>query len=280
MVARIPSPLGDDINYLGTVLNEREDGRNHAFFLANAEWWKQRVNEYNLNNGDPTRIAASTVLDVDKAKYQNLYSGGPDDHLHRKEIDRLREQNRKIMFCPACGEDGTPRTLDHYLPKTTFPEYSIHLKNLVPMCDICQEKKGTKYVTANQQKHYFHSYFDAIPDALFIVDIRSPFCTPTFSVRAVAQDPDNLALADNHAKGLELYERLAGFCVEKYVHLLKLQSENRRMTNTDVRTLLRAFLLMEELKTSNGWAATFYRSVLGNDALLQYLSHDDLPNHL
>jgi len=39
--------------------------------------------------------------------------------------------------CPFCGGIGTPRTLDHFLPKSKFPQYSILTSNLVPSCFDC-----------------------------------------------------------------------------------------------------------------------------------------------
>ena len=42
--------------------------------------------------------------------------------------------------CPLCGI-GTVNTLDHYLPKTHFPVFSVTPNNLVPACTWCQ---GTK----------------------------------------------------------------------------------------------------------------------------------------
>lgn len=39
--------------------------------------------------------------------------------------------------CPFCGGIGTPHNLDHFLPKTYFPQYSVFLRNLVPACRDC-----------------------------------------------------------------------------------------------------------------------------------------------
>lgn len=39
--------------------------------------------------------------------------------------------------CPFCGGVGTPRNLDHFLPKTHFPQFSVLPLNLVPACRDC-----------------------------------------------------------------------------------------------------------------------------------------------
>lgn len=62
--------------------------------------------------------------------------------------------------CPYCGGIGRPRNLDHYLPKTYFPQFSIMPLNLIPSCRDCNmEDKGTTFVSmANEQ--IIHPYLD------------------------------------------------------------------------------------------------------------------------
>lgn len=48
--------------------------------------------------------------------------------------------------CPYCGGIGRPRNLDHYLPKSFYPQFSILPINLVPSCRDCNmDGKGSKY---------------------------------------------------------------------------------------------------------------------------------------
>jgi 5-methylcytosine-specific restriction endonuclease McrA len=279
MVVRLQPPTIDDIEYTQAVIDERRNGRNAGYFGENADWWKERIAEYNRFSGDPTRITSSIVTDEHKDKYINLYSGSDEEKRQVREIRQLRKRRPKLLVCPACGEDGTPRTLDHYLPKSVFPEFAVHLKNLVPMCDICQEIKGDEYVTVTGEKIYFHSYFDTIPDALFIIEISPPYHVPSgfkLCVSEYAGAAGTLAL--RHAEGLNLQQRIEEYCVEKYSHLLKSAATNRIGANIEIPTLIQAFLTNEQQKASNGWAALFYRSVLRNTALLGYLATGPLPD--
>lgn len=43
-------------------------------------------------------------------------------------------------LCPYCSLDTNP-DLDHFLPKAVFPEFSLHGRNLVPICTQCNRKK-------------------------------------------------------------------------------------------------------------------------------------------
>lgn len=63
--------------------------------------------------------------------------------------------------CPFCGGIGRPRNLDHYLPKTYYPQFSIVPLNLVPSCRDCNmDGKGTGYA-ANEAEQIIQPYLDA-----------------------------------------------------------------------------------------------------------------------
>jgi len=60
--------------------------------------------------------------------------------------------------CPFCGV-GYASTLDHYLPKTKYPQLSVLPLNLVPSCKDCNTGKSTAiYSTAGEQS--LHPYYD------------------------------------------------------------------------------------------------------------------------
>jgi len=69
----------------------------------------------------------------------------------RKIYDALL--NAAKEKCPFCGGIGTPSNLDHFLPKTHFPQFSVMPRNLVPACRDCNmDGKGHSYATnANDQ---------------------------------------------------------------------------------------------------------------------------------
>ncbi len=60
--------------------------------------------------------------------------------------------------CPFCG-CGYATTLDHYLPKAKYPQFSVLPLNLVPACKDCnKDKLATDSTTAEDQS--LHPYFD------------------------------------------------------------------------------------------------------------------------
>jgi hypothetical protein len=63
-----------------------------------------------------------------------------------------------LLSCPFCGGDGA-RTIEHYLPQASYPEFSVFSLNLLPSCGDCNRKRNdsNKYGAAIQ---LLHPYFD------------------------------------------------------------------------------------------------------------------------
>lgn len=63
----------------------------------------------------------------------------------------------RIKVCPYCGF-GEISEIDHFLPKSIYPEFSVFYFNLVPSCHICNSKKG------NKKNICIHPYLEDIKD--------------------------------------------------------------------------------------------------------------------
>jgi len=82
---------------------------------------------------------------------------------------RTRLMSRIVVSrCPFCGLSESS-TLDHYLPKELYPQFSVLSKNLVPCCASCNTRKGELVVDEETAvRLFFHPYFDEIPGDRFI----------------------------------------------------------------------------------------------------------------
>lgn len=70
----------------------------------------------------------------------------------------------EVRRCPYCGISEAT-TLDHYLPKEVYAQYSIFPKNLVPCCPTCNVQKRAKVLDEHTGIRLFlHPYYDDIPD--------------------------------------------------------------------------------------------------------------------
>ncbi|MBK7708765.1 MAG: hypothetical protein IPN69_12470 [Acidobacteria bacterium] len=81
----------------------------------------------------------------------------PKDEPGRAAYDKILN-NAPHKRCFFCGI-GFADTLDHYLPKTKFPVFSVIPDNLVPMCRYCQDAKRT-YCPLSADEQVVHPYYD------------------------------------------------------------------------------------------------------------------------
>lgn len=88
--------------------------------------------------------------------------------------------------CPLCGGVGHARTIDHYLPKANYPQYSVLSYNLIPACRDCNSDKKNPVITEAKKQH-FHPYYDQAcfyeePWIIATVSHVSP-CVITYTAR-------------------------------------------------------------------------------------------------
>jgi len=62
-------------------------------------------------------------------------------------------------LCPYCSLDQGP-DLDHFLPKARFPEYSLHARNLIPICTPCNRKKHSIVRTGAGDRVFLNPAFE------------------------------------------------------------------------------------------------------------------------
>lgn len=112
--------------------------------------------------------------------------------------------------CPSCGL-GQVTTLDHFLPKSSFPWFSVLVENLVPACRDCNTQKSARVAVDAQ---CLHPYYDAAPlmqDRWLFAEILP---TKPASARYFVRPPQHwtplLAMrAENHFREYDLAKRFA-----------------------------------------------------------------------
>lgn len=109
------------------------------------------------------------VLHTEQAKdLRHCYGGSTLKDKPSGPRDRLYARIRALAHgkCPYCTVNSV-ETLDHYLPKEHYPEFSILTLNLVPSCTRCNRPRPFK--TQRGERSLVHPYFDAIPDERILV---------------------------------------------------------------------------------------------------------------
>jgi hypothetical protein len=111
--------------------------------------------------------------------------------------------------CPMCGF-GEASTLDHYLPRSVYPEFSVLALNLLPACARCNLLKGHA-VGRTPSEQFLHCFFHQVPSIPLLVcnvDVRPGTLLVEFRIRPIRRiDPDILARVSSHFHRLHLANR-------------------------------------------------------------------------
>lgn len=277
MVTKLPLPDPCGIELVGAVVQERAAGPNAQYFSDLEEEWRERVENYIAQRGNPETVPNWPAILPHRTRFLTLYKSPNDGSAQQQIIKDLRE--RKLQLCPSCGEEGTPNTLDHYLPQKRFPQFAVTPANLIPMCDICQGKKGEHTLDANGRRVFLHSYFDDfIEGQVLRLLIGRPLNAPKdFVLEAdLGLPPHQIAIVQRHIEGLDLQRRYGAYFREEYMRLLHL-AQLCRTKGTDIREDIPKFKQLHELRAANVWPHLFYAAVSDDEELLDYLAERELP---
>lgn len=273
---RLPQPNICSLELIDSVVEERQNGRNAAFFQSIEAEWHDRVQEYIDNGGSPEFVGIWPAINHKKKSFLNLYLHPQDGDAQKIAIDNIRDHG--LSLCPACGEAGAPNTLDHYLPKAEYPHFCITPLNLFPMCDACQKEKGEKTGDTISPRFFIHPYFDIfVAEQVIELSINPPFDKPTFDLIPHSQlTPDQSSLVESHIRELAIEQRYVHFFRGQHRRLIRLV-DRMRNTGQEVASTLETFSIGAEEPTQNSWEHVFYMAVLSNDAFMDYLENGDLP---
>lgn len=114
-------------------------------------------------------------------------------------------------ICPFCSLDTGP-DLDHYLPKDRYPEFSLHARNLVPICTPCNRRKSTKVLAQGSGDRLFlHPSSEPTGDAQ-VLAAELTFANSKVAASYRIDDggvlsPGERALVKRHFRELGLAER-------------------------------------------------------------------------
>lgn len=280
MVTKLPLPETCSIALVDAVIAERANGPNAGYFNGISAEWRSRIEVYIEEHGNPESVPKWPAIHMHRTRFHTLYNSPQENHSQYSVLKGLRD--RKLQFCPSCGEEGSPSTIDHYLPKEDYPHFSVTPANLTPMCDACQTAKGQKTVNEDGRRIFLHPYFDDfLISQVLQLTIGRPFNAPEdFALEPFCDlEPELAALVGRHIHDLQMEERYGAFFRDEYLRLLHLSQEYREM-GLDIVEHIPVFQRLYRKKSINLWPHIFYTSVLADQELLDYLRNGDLPEYL
>lgn len=188
------------------------------------------------------------------------------------DIQSVQHKNK----CPYCGIDR-PRTIDHYLPKSDFPEFSVFPFNLIPCCQYCNGKKNDRWLK-NGKRMFLNFYYDEIPQYKFLYtnlvfsNTRTPIIT--FSIEENANiSADLFEIIQEHYINLNLLKEYALSVDEE------ISSIHDQIIKNDVSIDQHKEMIKRQLDTSirkfgvNYWRSSFLDALLDCDEFFENTSN-------
>lgn len=224
--------------------------------------------DYELAAPEVAGLEGATLTQLQKDAMRHAYTvtTAPMTELRGDLLKRI-----SVARCPFCGISESS-TLDHYLPKEKYPEFSVFPMNLVPSCAICNTRKRDRILDEGTNVRMFlHPCYDTIPDAAF-VDVRVRMKEDALIVTYRVVRPLGIELhvyqhLKSHFEELDLADRYRRMGIE---HLGGQYPALRRAFGPGKDAIRVAEKLtegaedFEEVAGQNYWLAKLYRSLASN----------------
>lgn len=203
------------------------------------------------------------------------------DSIFKNTKDKIKEDYTKIdPRCCIC-RISPANTLDHYLSKSEFPEYTLFPPNLVPWCSDCNNIKRAGFLDENGDRKFLHLYFDSV--------IEQPVLIFCFSYKN--KQFNTFYMVDESVEG-EVYD-----IYRRQFTQLNLGKRMKDYTNKAIQSIFMSFhglyqyggmkqclffaeqqlYIANRIYGINHYEPAIYRSILTNkDEFEELIKHDDL----
>lgn len=165
--------------------------------------------------------------------------------------------------CPMCGHRQVA-SLDHYLPKASFPALCVAPANLVPACSDCNKRK-LDAIPVNASEVMLHPYYDDVESQPWLVAEVHQTAPPSveFFVAAPAAWPAVLAARVTHQfESLHLATLYTSQAAEELVNIRQALAEVRAAGGAaEVAAHLTQAANSRRAARVNSWQTAMYTAI-------------------
>lgn len=226
-----------------------------------------RFHEYKENRKELEKLTPLPFTAQQKSCLEGCYDS---DTNAKKDLISLIKGKLDIhskAVCCYCGI-GRPTTIDHYLPKSVFPEFSTLSYNLIPCCPDCNNLKSNYWIDENSRTRLFvNYYYDAIPNENYLFSKISRQ-NNAFLVEFFYKAPNNskiFSTISTHLDKLDITNRLEDIA-NSYIDTVYDQHQVALYAGTDVEQLRKTIKLntriLEKKHGKNYWQTVLNRAIL------------------
>ncbi len=212
-----------------------------------------------------TLLEHNNVAGVTQAEMEKVYTGRmvPQGTPGRKFYDKIKSAP-SYGICPLCGQRPVS-TLDHYLPKSSFPSLAVTPCNLVPACSDCNKIKSVDVPTSAEEQT-IHPYYDHDIENeqwLFAKILRS---SPV-SIQFFANPPEHMddILKDRIKEHFKVFDLASLYASQSGVELANIRYRlNDLLAKAgldQVREHLQEEFISRSTEHKNSWQTAMYQAM-------------------
>ncbi|MBZ5612831.1 MAG: hypothetical protein LAO23_02390 [Acidobacteriia bacterium] len=263
----LPLPAAQIAELYPNCANRAGNLQLRTALLQEGERVIQRSATYNQMAQTSTlyQIAQENAVHVSNAELSNLYERALVNGGERPTYLAIRGAG---LFgrCPLCAQRDVG-TLDHYLPRASFPEFAVLPVNLVPCCFDCNHAKR-EHTPAAFAEQMFHPYFDDWND-LELIQATIVVEDAVYAEFAVNVDTLHPVVADRAAAHFETLGLAALYSGHASVELVQRRAGFLLTFENGGPEALQAELLRESqsrrVPFPNAWQPVLYRALADSD---------------
>ncbi|WP_373959347.1 HNH endonuclease [Vibrio gigantis] len=186
-----------------------------------------------------------------------------------------RRHDHGLSECPFCGKPVSPGTLDHFIPKSDWPQFSIFQNNLVPQCRDCAPIKGDDYHCKSKGHAIFISPIYSKLLSMISFDIIIDFNESKRSIEIQTNIilPSNITAKNERRLISHLQALNTGKRIETYsLRTIKRWEKMLKVSDFDISSALQTRIDEKEpTERSKDWKTALFKGMLDNKELLNHL---------
>lgn len=265
------------LNWYITIVENKDQGQAKDFLELITDDINLKYEDY-LN-----KFNSTDLIDINDSDYPNNH---PDLISCYKSEGRILKSLKKQIkdnqsddlkgLCQYCGI-LKPKTFDHYLPISVYPEFSCLAINLIPCCKDCNGKK-LNYWKENNERGIINFYIDNIPNHQFLYG-EIVFVSSIPHIRYSLNNPNNsidnffYRIVEKHYSRLELfdlYKEESSKELGEIIRIFKIYIQNPTVE------FIRERLIVDARQLQNQYGINYWRAILRltlseSDQFLNYL---------
>ena len=154
----------EHIDYLDKVINNKQKKR-RAVLASIKSYVTSRYDVYQSKKSTLEDIGASTITlnvpsDEINEKYSLIHMYDSQEKYAKEYLKEIKKLLKDGILCPYCGLTES-KQIDHFLPKSKFPEFSLYLPNMIVICSDCNKSKDDVAInTTTNTRYVLNPYHD------------------------------------------------------------------------------------------------------------------------